>query len=197
MKLIVGLGNPGSEYVGSRHNAGFVFLKALAREKKAVFRKDSRTSSLVAKIKCAGSDIVLALPLTYMNLSGIAVKKLLDKYEIGLEDLLVVCDDLNLDFGRIRLRISGSSGGHRGLESIIEHLGSCNFARLRIGIGRPKENLPASEYVLDRFSLKEKKCLKDIITEAIKCCYEWICKRATRTINIFNLTDKKGRKNNG
>ena len=139
-KLIVGLGNPGLIYAGSRHNVGFAVLKSLAGSLKINFKRDSSVSALVAKDKLPQKDIVLALPQTYMNLSGIAVVALLKKFKINPKDLLVVCDDLDLELGKMKIRPQGSSGGQRGIASIIERLGTQDFCRLRIGIGRPKSS---------------------------------------------------------
>ena len=186
MKLIVGLGNPGIKYANSRHNAGFSVIKALAAGKRAVFKRDSSVSSFLAKIKFGGRDIVLAMPFTYMNLSGAAVKRLIRKYKAGLDDLLVVCDDLDLDFGRIKIRPSGSSGGHRGLQSIIDSLQDNEFARLRVGIGRPGEDADPSEYVLDSFSGKEKAQLKEATEKASSCALSWSWKGIAQTMNTFN-----------
>ena len=136
MKLIVGLGNPGRQYADSRHNIGFLVLRALAAD--AVFKREPNVFSLTAKIRINREAHLLALPLTFMNLSGSAVEALCDKFDISLSDLLIVCDDLDLEFGSMRLKAKGSSAGHRGIQSIIESLGSNDFARLRIGIGRPR-----------------------------------------------------------
>ncbi|MFH0918484.1 MAG: aminoacyl-tRNA hydrolase, partial [Candidatus Omnitrophota bacterium] len=130
-KLIVGLGNSGLIYAGSRHNIGFAVLKSLARSLKMNFKRDSSVWALVAKDKLLSQEVVLALPQTYMNLSGKAVKALLKRFKVNLPDLLVVCDDLDLELGQIKIRPQGSSGGQHGLESIIEHLGTQDFNRLR------------------------------------------------------------------
>jgi len=195
VKLIVGLGNPGRNYTGSRHNAGFSVIKALTKNYKIPLKKD--TFSLSGKCKIEDKNIILALPLTFMNLSGIAVSALLKKYKIdlprpctqgrGLENLLVVCDDLDLGFGVIKIRPNGSSGGHRGLESIIDSLGSQEFARLRIGIGRPLEgNTDAASFVLSPFTKREKGEMKEIIEVACGCCRAWAKKGITGSMNIFN-----------
>ena len=193
MKLIVGLGNPGSVYAGSRHNAGYAVIKAIARSQKAVLKRDSGTSSLSAKIKVGPKTVILALPLTFMNLSGAAVKALLNKYKIGLEDFLIVCDDLDLEFGRIKLRPSGSSAGQRGIDSVISSLADSAFARLKIGIGRPGKYVGTADYVLMSFSKKEKNELGKIITIALDCCFSWVEKGVNETMNIYNKKRKEGR----
>jgi len=188
MKLIVGLGNPGRIYIDSRHNIGFSVIRSLSKIYKAPLKKDGNTFSLSAKAKFEGQNIILALPLTYMNLSGIAVSALLKKYKIDLENLLVVCDDLDLGFSTIKIRPSGSSGGHRGLGSIMDSVESQAFCRLRIGIGRPQENNSedAIDFVLSPFNKREKVKINEIIEKACDCCSTWARKGVTESMNIFN-----------
>ncbi|MDD5130558.1 MAG: aminoacyl-tRNA hydrolase [Candidatus Omnitrophica bacterium] len=183
-KLIVGLGNPGLVYAGSRHNIGFVVVKSLARSLKINFKRDSSVSALVGK--ALAQNIILALPQTYMNLSGIAVNALLKKFKVIPEDLLVVCDDLDLELGKMKIRPQGSSGGQRGIESIIERLGTQDFCRLRIGIGRPNNPQDAAKYVLSGFLRKEKTQVKQIEEEAVGCCRSWIDNGIVQTMNNFN-----------
>ncbi|MCX5669592.1 MAG: aminoacyl-tRNA hydrolase [Candidatus Omnitrophica bacterium] len=185
-KLIVGLGNPGLIYAQSRHNIGFAVLKSLASSLKINFKRDSSVSALVAMGKLHQQDVVLALPQTYMNLSGIAVKALFKKFKVDEKDLLVVCDDLDLELGKIKIRPQGSSGGQRGVESIIEHLGRKDFCRLRIGIGRPKSSQDAANYVLAGFLRKEKPAVKQIEEDAVSCCMSWLENGIVQTMNIFN-----------
>jgi PTH1 family peptidyl-tRNA hydrolase len=184
MKLIVGLGNPGRLYIDSRHNIGFSVIKALAKIYKISLKKGNL--SLSGKAEIGSQNVILAMPLTFMNLSGTAVAGLLKKYRIDLANLLVVCDDLDLEFGRLKLRPSGSSGGHRGLKSIIDCIGSQGFVRLRIGIGRPFQDIHASDYVLSPFTRKEKEQVRQIIEKAGACCQSWVTKGVTETMNIFN-----------
>ncbi len=186
MKLIVGLGNPGILYSNSRHNIGFSALKLLAHSTKTVLKKDKQAPALSAKARIGGEYIMLALPLTFMNLSGAAVNALVKKYKIDLNDLLVVCDDLDLEFGRLKIRPCGSSAGQRGIESIINSLGSKDFARLRMGIGRPRKSQEASDYVLSRFNRKEGAQLKNILNAACDCCRMWISQGIDKSMNIFN-----------
>jgi PTH1 family peptidyl-tRNA hydrolase len=186
MKLIVGLGNPGRIYLNSRHNIGSSVVQDLARDCKISFKRDLRSCSLIGKGKIEGEDVVLASPITFMNLSGKAVASLVSRYKINLANLLVVCDDLDLEFGRLRIRPSGSSGGHRGLNSIIESLSSNAFCRLRIGIGRPDEDSEAAEFVLSGFITVEKKQIKKIISRASACCQTWVTEGVAESMNIFN-----------
>ncbi len=186
MKLIVGLGNPGILYASSRHNIGFQAVKYLAKAKKIALKKEKGSRALSAKLKTEGVDVILAIPLTFMNLSGEAVRQLIKKYKIDLGDLLVVCDDLDLEFGRLKIRSSGSSAGHRGVKSIIDALGSDQFSRLRIGIGRPGDNLDTAEYVLSRFDKREKSGLAEIIKKAAECAQVWVSEGVEKSMNIFN-----------
>jgi len=186
MKLIVGLGNPGDLYRDSKHNVGFSVVRALAEDLKAHFKRDRGTFSLSAKAKINSQAVMLAMPLTFMNLSGNAVRDLLKKYKIDQSDLLVVCDDLDLEFGRLRLRPSGTSAGQKGIQSIIESLASREFSRLRIGIGRPPVNTDASDYVLSRFSSSQRRELKEVIQEAILCCSTWVKEGTAKAMSNFN-----------
>lgn len=189
MKLIIGLGNPGLIYAGSRHNIGFTVVKSLASSLKISFKRDNSVLSLVALGKFGQEDLVLALPQTFMNLSGAAVKALLRKFKAKSEDLLVVCDDLDLELGRMKIRQNGSSGGQRGLTSIIGQLGSQNFNRLRLGIGRPQGRADAAEYVLSGFGRKEKIIVEEVKVDAVNCCRSWIENGIVETMNIYNKKD--------
>ena len=187
MKLIVGLGNPGILYGGSRHNIGYSVVKALARGHRISLKKEPGVPALAGKCRIKQHDVILALPLTYMNLSGGAVIQLVKKYTIDLQDILAVCDDLNLEFGRFRIRPSGSAGGHKGITSIINSLKSQDFGRLRIGIGRPAgSGRNISEFVLSSFSRSDKIRLKEIIAEAGSCCEMWISEGIEKCMNEFN-----------
>jgi PTH1 family peptidyl-tRNA hydrolase len=186
VKLIVGLGNPGILYRNSRHNIGFQVVRSLAKVRKTALKKERGVPALSAKTRIEGIDALLAMPLTFMNLSGGAVKLLLKKYKIGPEDLLVICDDLDLGFGRIKLQPAGSSAGHRGIQSIIDSLASSEFCRMRIGIGRPQGDLEASEYVLGNFNKRENIQLAAIINSALDCCRSWAGEGAEKCMNIFN-----------
>lgn len=186
MKLIVGLGNPGDLYAGSKHNIGFSVVRALSLACRAPLKRDKGTFSLTARARIAGQAIILAMPLTFMNLSGSAVKDLIKKYKIKLDELLVVYDDMDIEPWRLRLRPQGSSAGHRGLGSIIDVLGSDKFARLRIGIGRPAKGRQANEHVLSPFSRKEKKQTDLAVAKAAECARAWVEQGVTAAMNIFN-----------
>ena len=155
MKLVVGLGNPGKKYDGTRHNLGFDVLAILARRHIADPPK-IKFESEWTEVWIGKERVLLVAPQTYMNLSGRAVRQFVNFFKIPLENILVVSDDLNLDPAQIRLRGSGSAGGQKGLQNTIDQLGSQEFARLRIGIGRPREGMETSVYVLQRFSKSER-----------------------------------------
>lgn len=145
--LVVGLGNPGSQYVDTRHNAGFMVVDALADELGVSYWKE-RAGSLVAEAKVDDRIVVLAKPQAYMNVSGGPVKRLLEHYELGVDDLLVVHDELDIPAGEVRPKVGGGHAGHNGLRSIHDKLGTDAYARIRVGIGRPPGRMPAADYVL-------------------------------------------------
>ncbi len=191
MKLIVGLGNPGNRYKDSRHNIGFMAVDALAGECKARLKRRFTWRSLHAKTRIGAEEVILAQPLTFMNLSGSAVKQLISRNNLELGDILVIADDLDLELGRIKIKPSGSSAGHRGIGSIIAVLKSENFARLRVGIGSPGEHIDASDYVLSNFSRKEKILVDQIIDEVKDCVKMWIEQGMEKTMNTFNQKELK------
>ncbi len=150
MKFIIGLGNPGAEYKGTKHNIGFAIVEALAKNN-GIKIKEKRHFSFVGRGRIAGEDVSLVFPQTFMNLSGNAVGELVGRNAKSLEDILVICDDINLDFGKIRLKKQGSSGGHKGLESIIHTLKRDDFARLKVGIATEAHKGDITGYVLSPF----------------------------------------------
>jgi PTH1 family peptidyl-tRNA hydrolase len=184
--LIIGLGNPGLLYNGTRHNIGSYALKCLAKARRIALKKESGIKAFSAKTKIAHQDVVLSIPATFMNLSGEAVKALLKKYNVRLEDLLIVCDDLDLEFGRLKLRPAGSSAGHRGIKSVMDILGQADFNRLRIGIGRPKASKDPAEFVLERFNSQEKKEIPEIVSRTLECIDCWVSEGTQKCMNIFN-----------
>ena len=154
MKLIVGLGNPGVRYALNRHNAGFLIVDQLALQHH-ISMSQNLFDAHIGKGRIGGSAVLLAKPQTFMNLSGSAVGRLSDYYRIELEDLIIVHDDLDLPFPTIRLKAGGGHGGHKGLISIIDHLGAPDFLRVRFGIGRPQRKSMVEGYVLSPFSEEE------------------------------------------
>ena len=166
MKLIAGLGNIGDKYCFTRHNAGFMVLDKLALDNNFSFREESKLKCFLAK----SNDIIYIKPITFMNLSGEAVRAVMDYYKIDVKDILIVYDDIALDLGRIRFRANGSDGGHNGIKSVIKHVGTKEFDRLKIGIG-PQPNIPSENYVLQNFPKDQLETLKDVLKksdEAIK-----------------------------
>ena len=175
MKLIIGLGNPGRVYANNRHNIGFMCLNHFAKTQGIRFDR-KQGQARIGSGEVAGSEVILAKPQTYMNLSGQSVSRLIKRFDIDLNDLLVIHDDLDLPLGKIRIRRGGSSGGHKGVDSIISYLGSQNFLRLRVGIERPvvseiTEN-DVIAYVLSDFTPEEEEVVIQVIprvSEAILC----------------------------
>jgi peptidyl-tRNA hydrolase, PTH1 family len=189
MKLIVGLGNPGKEYEGTRHNIGFEVVKKVAAAQGIALKKDRLTNSYCGTGSITGHKVVCCFPQTYMNLSGSSVSAVSRRHRIAHSDILVVCDDLDLAFGRLKIRPSGSHAGHRGMLSIIEALGSRDICRLRIGIGRPDAGdafYDPADYVLSRFSACERHALDSIIEWAAECCECWVVHGITQSMATFN-----------
>lgn len=184
--LIVGLGNPGDEYTYTRHNLGFLVLRHIAEQQGLKFTKKFGGDGLIARGEVAGQDVALLLPLTYVNNSGVAVKRALTEYQADLSRLLVVCDDVDLPFGRSRLRVQGGDGGHNGLTSVIGHLKTKKFARLRLGVGSPSAKEDMVDHVLGQFSSDEKKQLQEFIAGAAECCLGWIKNGTHIAMNQFN-----------
>ena len=174
MKLIVGLGNIGSKYTFTRHNIGFMLADSIAINNNLSFKENSRLKCLITNLRNGYDDYLIIKPTTFMNLSGEAVRAVMDYYKIPVEDVLIVYDDLSLELGKIRFRANGSDGGHNGIKSIIKHLGTQNVARLKIGIG-PQPNLPSEVFVLQNFSKEELEALKPVLAKSkdgITCYYK-------------------------
>lgn len=174
MKLIVGLGNIGDKYTFTRHNVGFMLADSIAINNNLTFRENSRLKCFMTNLRNGVDDYLIIKPTTFMNLSGEAVRAVMDYYKIPIEDILIVYDDLSLELGKIRFRPNGSDGGHNGIKSIIKHLGTQNVARLKIGIG-PQPNLPSEVFVLQNFSKDELENLKPVLSKAkdgISCYFK-------------------------
>ena len=185
MKVVVGLGNPGPRYESTRHNVGFRVLAELARRWSAE-RPKRKFDAEIAEAQFAGEKVLLVAPQTYMNLSGRAVQPLLAFYSLEPADLLVLCDDMNLETGRLRLRGSGSAGGQKGLADIIQRLGTEQFSRLRIGIGRPPGQMDATDYVLGKFRSDEQEPIEHAIVTAGDAVEVWIKDGLAAAMNRFN-----------
>ena len=185
-KLIVGLGNPGREYEKTRHNLGFMAVQRLAGKLDAEFRKCRYASALTAEVRENDQKIILALPQTFMNNSGASVRDIMKFDNVALEDVLVVCDDLRLDVGKLKLRLEGSDAGHNGLKSIAAHLGTEAYARLRMGVGMPKSPDVQVDFVLGTFSIAEAKILEDVLESACDCCRLWLTGDTARAMTLYN-----------
>ncbi len=173
MKLIIGLGNPGSLYVNTRHNMGFKALELLAEREGLSFSEEKKFKCLLAQKNYKGEKVLFAKPLTYMNLSGDSVILLINYYKIPVEDILVVCDDLDSNPGRVRLRADGSSGGHNGLKSIIQNIGTEKFKRIKLGIGRDK-NIAVPDYVLGQVKKEDLEVTNEAICQAADAILEFV-----------------------
>lgn len=199
MKLIVGLGNPGSEYVGTRHNVGFDVLDAVAerlgwirpgefnRMAKSAF--DGLAVDGMLNLTAGGIEkVVLLKPLTYMNVSGKSVRAAVDFYKLTPAEVLIVVDELALPCGRLRLRPDGSAGGHNGLKSVEQMLGTDRYPRLRVGIDPPPPQVAGKDYVLGRFSPEQKPLIAKAIGKAAGCVATWADDGIVRAMNQFNET---------
>jgi len=168
LKVIVGLGNPGSKYTETRHNAGFWFIEKVAREYSATFRAEKKFHGEVAKVSIEGNDIWLLKPDTFMNRSGLSVKSLLSFYQITFDQLLVAHDEIDLPPGTIKLKTGGGHGGHNGLRDIINQMATKDFHRLRIGVGRPDSKEQVVDYVLHNASRDERALIDENIDSAVR-----------------------------
>lgn len=173
LRLIAGLGNPGTRYAGTRHNAGFMVLEALASESQVAFRHQAKLKARLADIGWGEQRLRLLMPQTYMNACGVSIRAALDWFNLKPEHLLVVVDDMDLPLGRLRLRGEGSDGGHKGLRSTIAHLNTQAFARLRVGIGAPSQDPAVRKaatvgHVLGRFTAEEDPLLSQVLNEVVR-----------------------------
>jgi PTH1 family peptidyl-tRNA hydrolase len=191
MKLIVGLGNPGAKYAGTRHNVGFEAVDRVAERHAASWQAAPKgVEALVANWRAAGA--IVAKPLTFMNLSGTAVVPLLQFYKIEIADLLVIVDEVQLETGRIRVRPSGSAGGHNGLKSMIASLGTDAFPRLRIGVGRGDARRDLADHVLARFDADERPAIEDAIVRAADAAEAFVAEGVSAAMNRFNRKKDDG-----
>jgi len=167
IRALIGLGNPGKEYEQTRHNVGFMIADLVAKSLKCGKKYKEKCFSHI--IECNDHDLLIVKPQTYMNNSGVAVKNLIEDYNLKPSELLVVYDDLDLPLGAVRLRLKGSSGGHRGIKSIIENIKTEEFPRLKIGIGRPTNKKEVVRYVLSPFAKEEKMTLDKVLSHSVEC----------------------------
>ncbi len=185
VRLVVGLGNPGNTYKNTRHNVGFMVVDQIAEDFSIALDKQ-KFDTVFGRGSVDDVEVVLAKPMAFMNRSGPQVQKIARYYRILSEDMLVVHDDIDLAFGRIKIKEKGGDGGHKGVRSIIDAFGGGEFVRLRIGVGRPEAGICAADHVLEKFSLKEKKVLHRIITQARDAVVTILCKGAKEGMNRFN-----------
>ncbi|MBN2022892.1 MAG: aminoacyl-tRNA hydrolase [Pirellulales bacterium] len=185
MKLIVGLGNPDRQYEGTRHNVGYRVLAELAR-RHGEGRPKTRFHGEVLESTLEGQRALLLSPLTYMNRSGLSVCEAVGFFKLSLEDLLVVCDDLNLPVAKLRVRGGGSAGGQKGLADVIDRLGTEEFARLRVGIGPPPEGWDAADYVLSRFAKEEIPQIESAVGRAADAVVCWAALGVNECMNRYN-----------
>lgn len=186
MKAIIGLGNPGIKYAGTRHNIGFDTVTALA-DKYNIKIKDKKFNGLVGEGFIEGEKVMLVQPQTFMNLSGECVGLIAGFYKLEPEDIIVICDDINLDTGRLRIRAKGSAGGHNGLKNIIAHLGTETFPRIRIGVGEKTEGWDLADYVLARFSKDDEPIMREAIKNAVGAVETWISDDIGTAMNRYNI----------
>jgi peptidyl-tRNA hydrolase, PTH1 family len=184
MKVVVGLGNPGKRYHGTRHNVGFAVVDALAEGPHAAGFQH-RFEGDIAELSSAGEKVLLVKPETFMNLSGRCVRQVIDFYQVPVENLLVVCDDFNLPLGKLRFRPRGTHGGHNGLRDIQNHLGTTAYSRLRIGVGAPPD-AEAVDHVLGRFRSAEKPVIQDALERATQAVALWIASGIDKSMNQYN-----------
>ena len=181
MKLIVGLGNPGKEYDGTRHNIGFMCVDNFVDN----FGLSSKFQGFIAEVIHNGEKILFLKPTTYMNESGVSVKKVMDYYNISVDNILIIHDDLDLEIGKQKIKCNSSSGGHNGIRSIISHLKTESFARLKIGISNNK-NIDTKNYVLGKFTKEEMEILNPIINKSKDIIECFINNGIEKTMNIYN-----------
>lgn len=188
MFIIIGLGNPGKTYAATRHNIGFDLITRLSDEYNIPldFKKHK---ALCGKGQIAGEKVILAQPQTYMNLSGESVRELIDYYKASPKDIIVIYDDISLETGKLRIREKGSAGGHNGIKSIISHLGSDEFKRVKIGIGEKWKGWDLADYVLSRFTAEENVLMREALEKASKACVKIMTEGTASAMNDFN---KKG-----
>ena len=185
MKIVVGIGNPGEEYAGTRHNVGFDVVDRVAARNRIALARDRRLASRVGTGSIGKEEVLLLEPLTYVNLSGGAVARVVREKAAELRDVLVVADDYHLPLGTLRLREQGSAGGHNGLRSVIASLGTDAFPRLRIGIGEAPPG-QAEDFVLSRFRPSERKTVDESLERATECVETWAAAGAPAAMNRFN-----------
>lgn len=189
MKYIIGLGNPTAQYAGTRHNIGFDAITRLS-DMYRIEVSEKKHKALCGKGIIAGERVLLVKPQTYMNLSGESVRAVLDFYKAQVSELLILYDDICLEPGQIRVREKGSAGGHNGIKSIISHLGTEEFARVRIGVGEKPAGRDLADYVLGHFPQEEEPLMRDALENAAKACELFVQGEIAKAMNLFNSKKK-------
>lgn len=185
MRLIVGLGNLGKLYERTRHNIGFDVIDEISGRFNIPLNQ-AKFKGVYGSGLVQGEKVILLKPLTYMNLSGESIRPLMDYYNISLEELLIIYDDLDLPTGKIRLREKGSAGGHNGIKSTIAHVGAQEFKRIRVGISRPQNGMAVADYVLGKFSSDEQPKMEAAAAKAAEACEMWLTEPFLKVMNTFN-----------
>ena len=185
MKIIVGLGNPTKEYAGTRHNVGFSVIYNIS-DAYGIAVDTKKHKALIGKGMIEGEKVVLAMPQTYMNLSGESVRELMDFYKCDLQDLIVIYDDISLDVGKIRIRAKGSAGGHNGIKNIIAHLNTQEFTRIKVGVGEKPPKMDLADYVLGRFSKEEQPVIRESADRAREAVADIIMHDVSYAMNKYN-----------
>ena len=185
MKIVVGLGNPGRRYAGTRHNVGYRVIEKLAETLDATGARE-RFGAVAQGALANGEKLLLVRPLTYVNLSGTVVRRAVDWFRCPVDDLIVICDDMNLPLAGLRVRRSGGTGGHNGLQSIVDHLGTTEFSRIRIGIGSPGPHIDGADYVLGKFREEEGPFIAQACDEAARAVITWVRQGIDKCMNAHN-----------
>jgi PTH1 family peptidyl-tRNA hydrolase len=185
MKLVAGLGNPGRQYAGTRHNVGFDVIDELTRRHEVTLEA-APVDAVMGKWRTSGEIVLLVKPLTFMNLSGEAVGGLMRYFKMDVSDVLIVTDDVNLPLGRLRVRGTGSEGGHNGLRSVAQHLGTMDYSRLRVGVGRGDTQRDLADHVLAMFAPQEQPDVRNAITRAAEAVESFVNDGLAKTMNVFN-----------
>lgn len=190
MYLIAGLGNPTKKYEGTRHNVGFETIDRLSADC-GIDVRERKHKALCGKGILGGNKVILAKPQTYMNLSGESIRAIVDFYQIPPENMIVICDDINLPAGQLRIRERGSAGGHNGLKNIIQHLGSQDFKRIRIGVGGKPEGWDLADYVLARISGQDRKILDEAEADAAEAVKLMASGEIVKAMNLYNIKKER------
>ena len=190
MKAIIGLGNPGIKYAGTRHNIGFDAVTAIA-DKYNLNITNRKFKGMCADCYIGGEKVILVQPQTFMNLSGECVREVADFYKLNPDEIIIICDDINLDTGRIRIRKKGSAGGHNGLKNIILHLGTEEFPRIRVGAGEKPSDWDQVDFVLGRFPKDEEPIIREALSNVVSAVEAWVTDGIDTAMNKYNTPSPK------